>query len=446
MNPHNLIIPQALADCLITPHQYAEFLHPASDRNAGRVALTHREPGGRWIERSVAVRDLPDRVTEWTTQYPDDCYLSMNRFKGRRLLFNLYSLRAVWTDLDKYERLARLRAKSQDSIWYLLQQELAGAQLPYPSIVIDSGRGFYVIWLFQPVPAQALPRWHAVQERIFTIFRPLGADPKARDAARVLRLPGTVNSKSGRMARVVGGNGYTWSFDALADEILPLTRAQIHDIRVQRALRQTDRKPTPRRHQSLQSLWSARLADLKALITLRWPSGQIPSGQRDAFIFTAAICMSWLSDDPTVLEKEIIRFARTHAPWTERETRSRVSAVLKRLEQFRRGETVEYQGRQVDPRYHLRTSTILDWLAITEQEQWTLKTLIGSDEKRRRKRLQERKHSDRETYLAQHPQERTKPWVALGMSRATWYRVGCPVSDTPEVYENSATPATGETE
>lgn len=173
-------------------------------------------------------------------------------------------------------------------------------------------------------------------------------------------------------------------------------------------------------------MWAARLTDINTLIQLRYYDGQIPSGERDAYIFLAAICMSWIASDPQVLEQEIVRFAQDHTPWSDREVRSRVSAVIKRMEMFKRGETVEWLGRQVDPRYRLRTRTIIEWLGITDQEQRHLTTLIGSKEKRRRRGFR----MTRQAYLA-HSRERDKPWKQLGMSRATWYAVGKPL---PEQY------------
>ncbi len=407
---------------LTTPKEYVEFLHPVEAKE-GRIAIAHREPGGRWNERSLTPRQAVERVADWAGQ--DDSYVSINRFRGRRTLGNLWQLRAVWTDLD-YHKLKRWQNWDADGIRQLIVPDyLSDTGLPHPTLAVASGRGQYLIWLFEPVPAQALPRWNAVEKRIFEAFRTLGADRQAMDAARVLRLIGTSNSKSGRMVRILGGDGYVWDFDALADEILPLTRTELHDIQVQRALRTKDRKPTPRRHQSLQTLWAARLSDINTLIGLRYPNGQIPSGERDAYIFTAAICMSWITESPHVLEQEITRFARAHTTWIDREVHSRVSAVLKRLEKARRGETVRWQGKDVDPRYHLKTSTIIEWLSITNDEQRRLTTLIGPEEKQRR-----RYQSTRTAYLSQHQQERSKPWEQLGMSRRTWYDVGKPL---PEV-------------
>lgn len=44
----------------------------------------------------------------------------------------------------------------------------------------------------------------------------------------------------------------------------------------------------------------------------------------------------------------------------------------------------------------------------------------------------------RDEYLAAHTTSRTKPWEALGMSRATWYRKGKPMPPAEQEQENPA--------
>ena len=405
---------------IVTPQDYLAYLH---DDTTGKISIAYRQ-GAEWIERTMTPAKAADTVVEWTGKF--DSYVSMNHFKGRRRMENLATLRALWIDLD-FHKLKRWEHWTAEGVWRIVVPEyLADARLPQPTAAIGSGRGLYLIWLFSPTPAQALPRWNACQKQIFESFRELGADRQALDATRVLRMVGTVNSRSGQKVQILGGDGYVWDFDALADEILPFTRVELHDLHVQRAIRTKDRKPTPRHYQSLQSLWMARLADINALITLRYPDGKVPTGERDSFIFLAGICMSWISSgDSQVLDQEIARFAQDHTPWPDREIRSRVSAVLKRTAMAGRGDTVEWQGRQVDPRYRLRTRTIIDWLGITDQEQRNMRTLIGSQEKRRRRGF----NDTRQGYLTRHQQVRYKPWEELGMSRATWYAVGKPMPE-----------------
>ena len=72
--------------------------------------------------------------------------------------------------------------------------------------------------------------------------------------------------------------------------------------------------------------------------------------------------------------------------WGAREVESRMCTVLRRAAAVGRGETVTWQGVQVDPRYRFRTSTILDWLDITLDEQREFRSLLGPVESARRYR------------------------------------------------------------
>lgn len=63
----------------------------------------------------------------------------------------------------------------------------------------------------------------------------MGADPGAKDAARVLRLVGTYNSKSGKLVESIFENlDEVWGFGELADEILPLPQEQFEEQRARR--------------------------------------------------------------------------------------------------------------------------------------------------------------------------------------------------------------------
>lgn len=84
---------------------------------------------------------------------------------------------ALWADYDgmkKSEVIQAIKAKG----------------LPFPSAIISTGNGFHCYWLLKEriTPRVAMPI-------IKAIARETGADPKATDQARILRLPGTKNSK-----------------------------------------------------------------------------------------------------------------------------------------------------------------------------------------------------------------------------------------------------------
>jgi hypothetical protein len=141
----------------------------------------------------------------------------------------------MYADLDYYN-IPYLKGMGPRAVMDLAFEQLQRAQIPRPSLVVATGRGLALVWRHEPVPRYALPRWKACQDYIFDALRELGADPSARDAARVLRLVGSRNSKSGTTVGAIGEDHgeSTWDFGDLADEILPLTREELKKVRAQR--------------------------------------------------------------------------------------------------------------------------------------------------------------------------------------------------------------------
>jgi hypothetical protein len=212
-----------------------------------------------------------------------------------------------------------------------------------------------LVWLHTAVPRRALPRWHACQREIFETLREYGADPKATDAARVLRLIGTQNSRAGTFVEALTGVGAVWDFDDLVNEILPLSRAALTALRVKRAMRRaTDKRfsVAPPANFTVATLWEGRLADLQKLLEGRW-LGELPPGERDAWLFIAGIAMSYLAP-AQVLPREIMTLAQQVGGWSESETRGRLSAVISRAEKAARGEKIEYRGLLTDRRYRFK--------------------------------------------------------------------------------------------
>ena len=267
---------------------------------------------------------------------------------------------------------------------------MAGA--PAPSIAIGSGRGMYLIWLHSPIPRAALPRWRACQERLKDILANLGADPKARDAARVLRVVGTRHRRARATVEALTTAREARPFDELADRILPYTRAELHDMRVQKALRRSQ-KPlwTPPKDFTQATLWEARLSDLQALREFRWFGEPMPDF-RDRWLFLAGAAMSWISP-PEVLRRELHALAEEVGGWTPGRTDSKMHAIFRTAREHQEGKRVEWDGVKISPRYKFRNETILDWLEVTPEEERQLKTIISDEERRRRDR--ERKKRER---------------------------------------------------
>jgi len=386
---------------LQNPVDHAQILHPDEPRTIGMVILTWRE-GVRWKEYPVSVKDLPYVVGY--LQGHKDVYISQNRFFARlRRIATLGQLDAMWADLDYY-RNPELAGLHPLKVLELALERLRGEGIPEPSFAVFTGRGLVLVWLHYPVPRAALPRWNACQQRLYEVLKDFGADRLARDAARVLRLIGTMNSKTGVLVEALTPAEDPWPFDRLADAILPLTRAEIRDLRVARALRGKTLVRPPQLYTEA-TLWEARLADLQKLLWLRW-FGRLPPGQRDAWLFIAGVAMSWLCI-PEVLLRELFALAYQVADWDEKETRTRLHAVIKRAHMAARGETVEWMGQRIDPRYRFTNETIIEWLQITPEEQEQLSVIKDERGQRELARLRKEKSRrkagalPREEYLAQ---------------------------------------------
>ena len=366
-----------------TPREHGELLHAGG---SGTVAISDKAER-RWNQAIYPVEVALALLDQYRGQ--DDVYLSTQRFRGRRRISELLSMGALFADLDYYGR-PELADEDLRRVLDLALGTLSMAGVPAPSIAIGSGRGMYLIWLHSPIPRAALPRWRACQERLKDLLAPLGADPKSRDAARVLRVVGTRHRRAGVEVSALTTTRERCPFGELADAILPYTRAEIRDLRVQKALRRSQ-KPlwTPPKDFTQATLWEARLSDLQALRELRWFGGPMPDF-RDRWLFLAGAAMSWISP-PEVLRRELHSLAEEVGGWSPGRTDSKMHAIFRTAREHQAGKRVEWDGVKLSPRYRFRNQTILDWLEVTSEEERHLKTIISEEERRRRDRQRDEK-------------------------------------------------------
>lgn len=91
-----------------------------------------------------------------------------------------------------------------------------------PSILIDSGGGFHAYYTFEQPFMLDTDAKRATVDRLQKAFViATGGDKGAKDLCRVLRVPGTLNTKyaTPRPVRIVDDNGYLFDYQELADLI-----------------------------------------------------------------------------------------------------------------------------------------------------------------------------------------------------------------------------------
>ena len=166
---------------LLSASQHGALLHDAfTGAAAGHVAVATKSPGDGWREKTYAACELAEVLPFYAGQ--SDVYLSTQRFWGWRRIARLAQCGALAVDVDFY-KIAALRDSHPLGVLEDCRVALERARIPQPSIAIASGRGLYLLWLHEPVPRQALPRWNACQKELWQVLKPLGADRGALDAA-----------------------------------------------------------------------------------------------------------------------------------------------------------------------------------------------------------------------------------------------------------------------
>lgn len=452
-----LALPQGLSE----PYTYHDIQRP------GFVSVLVQGVDGKRRQRSFKLDLLPRQLEKLDPER--DTWISQGEFfKPNRRIVNLWRMALAYVDLDTYH-VSELASRGPEFQLTRLLQYCDDIGLPQPSIVVYSGRGLQVKWLFaQPVPKSALPRWQALQNELCSRLQPLGADHRARDASRVLRLVDTINTRSSQRARVlhqattVGSGGVMLSgglvgydFDELMNTVMPMSRTELataiqerQALRAQWAAEKATREArkalltvVPGRKAGAGNLrtfvpselaW-ARLADLRKLAELRgWAQEGAPAGQRDMMLFLAACFVAQAVVVPR-LRDEVDELAREFTPnWSSSEVQSCVSSVLARAGAAAKGQQVEFNGHTVDPRYRWRNATLIDRLGITAEEERQMGTIVSQAESKRRdaqrkeqaraKAREEGEALSREGWLASHEQKRATARLLRAQGK-TWPEV-----------------------
>lgn len=397
-------------------------------------------------QKSYALADMPNVLA--MVDPNRDTWMSQAEFTiPRRRVVNLARIGLLFADLDYY-RMPDLQGLSAermaDRLLYFCHEHLS---LPLPSIIVASGQGLQVKWLLKgTIPRRALPRWNACQKQLGSELEEFGSDPMARDAARVLRLVDTVNTKNGQLCQVVhvtkgdDGEPVRYDFEWLCEQLLPVAR---WDIEAQKQARQEKRaklalvttsnatkglkKGSPR-----QVSWD-RLEDLRRLAKLR---GGVREGERmktlhwhlNFLLLSGATNHVQMWYEATELANQIDK------AWNHRS--SELQTLYHKAKDYAAGKTVEFNGRQYPALYTPRNDTLINLFQITDDEIAQMQTIISSDEKKKRQASRDAARKGwkqtREEYEGQARKRREQAVKLRSQGFSYRYiaeRLGCTVSE-----------------
>lgn len=419
---------------LITAVGHHDLLHfnQFADVILWERAGVRTHDGKNWLKLEKDSPDLADLLTSQHGQ--PDRYLTVNEFFRWRLVSLLRSLRAFFVDIDK-------NVSPQDVF-----EALSAAKMPPPSFIVFSGRGLHCYWIHDPMPAKTLPVWQLAQNKLIDVLKPLGADPSARDCTRVLRICGSINSKTGTEVRGLIFDEKPWKFHDICNEILGYREvtpkaekkaAPVADLAAQRVARKKHENPNALPGQrSIISRWHLVFHELLKIAS--WHPDGIPIHHRNNWLFLTAIALSWFAN-VDAMRYELEMLASKWAPSLDPQgIADALKAPLERAQAADRGETRKWNKDgvevDVDPRYKASREYIHSLMQplIPEEKAHLLRSIISAEQRAINKQQTDAKRwkTDRAGYLdsLKDSEAQAEPWAALGMSRATYYRrkaLGC---------------------
>ena len=287
----------------------------------------------------------------------EDVYISMSTFyKPMRRIETIKEIGNLFLDLDTYNT-----KFTKTQILMNLEDNYYNKLIPTPNLIIDSGRGLTLVWSIEKVPYMALPLWKSIQEYLYSQLKEFGADRKALDATRVLRVAGSINSKSGTRVTILEKYEYKYTLREIQREFLP-------DLNENKSKKKGRPKKVVYVHRE-RSLYQGRILDLVKLCELR---NYDVKGQREIILFLYRYYLCYFYEDEQKALEDVLELNKDFIqPLSEKEV-------------IRATGSAEKVFKSKDKQYKYKNETLIEILEISEYEQTHMKIIIGKEEYKRR--------------------------------------------------------------
>ncbi len=331
------------------------------------IDKVHRNSKG-WITRSCIDEN---GYSQWHYKYlelketdltGENIYITLNTFyKPCRRLECIKELNCVYIDLDYYKI-----KYTREQIIMNLEENYFNKIIPTTNYILDSGRGLALIWLINKVPSNALPLWKAVQEYLYNQLKEFGADRQALDATRILRVPGSINSKSKTVVSIIDEYDYIYDLREIQKEFLPELKPK------------EKKKGRPKKINYVyreRSLYYARIQDITKLCELREYDLR---GHREIILFLYRYYLCSFTEDVQKALGDVL------------ELNGMFTYPLKENEVIRATRSAEKCYLDKNKEYKYKNDTLIELLEITEIEETYMTTIISKNEYKRRHREREK--------------------------------------------------------
>lgn len=315
-----------------------------------------------------------------------DVYISQNTFtqKKRKLIY-LKELKALYIDIDCYN--VNL---SKESVRYFLENDLYGI-IPIPNMLIDSGRGLYYIIFLENTNVDQLPKWKLVEEFLYENLKKYGADHKALDATRVLRIVNSINSKSSSIVKVIDTYDYQYTLDDIIENYIPEIQEYQIQLQKPKGEKKKGRKKKLVSLYTLANLYYARYKDIIKLVEIR---NYNMTGYREVTLFLIRYFLSvYYTEDEEALQ-EII------------EINNKFTEPLNLDEVIKATSSATVGAKE--KRYKYSNDKLIKTLNITPLEQKQMTTIISKTEKYYRNNVKRKQNRRNENGLTKRESDKLK--------------------------------------
>lgn len=389
-------------------------LHNRSKQKKIYTAQAYDDPDhGNWHQRGCDYKTAIQTANNWQTYQAKDCYVSANGFGwekgGRRSVSSVTSLNCFYVDFDRYKTEEYGELSPDDFLTVILDEN---PWLPTPSVYIDSGNGCWAIWSFKRPPSLPsdydwLVQWQTQQDFLIRKLARYGADPACADAARVIRCAGTINSKTERIARA-WETGEKYDFKTLKQafnqEHLKDAPAKDHDQLTPNQKPSRKRFRPTLKHKGVSHIFNeytlsaARMWDFRNLADMR--GGLLTECRKRVIWYYACAAAHYCKTEDTLraeVESFISdcianpgRYMSGKKAVNYESTVDRMNAEMRLINLGQSRKKARQELGKNKARYWLTNAKLIEELRITPEEQRSLKTIIGKDEKNRRATIAKR--------------------------------------------------------
>lgn len=246
-----------------------------------------------FFDRMYDIETFLQEVKLLVNNEVEDSYFSINSFRrSEKQSSRVWHLNAFVLDFDYY-KIKKYKGLSATEMYEIHIRD----KLPLdPTALIDSGRGLYVIYSFKHACKAMVSTYKSIYKTFCKKFKEYGMDPNAMNVTQIIRIPGTLNSKSLRYVEVLEYHDTNYELKDFF-HLFTFSREEVNDYKLNQ--KKKDDKPLELDADRLQKRFQFReeqtaqiILDLKKLIQLRNETAHY-DGYRELLIYIVRKRMRW---------------------------------------------------------------------------------------------------------------------------------------------------------